>query len=129
MNFFLIVLIFIAAIGGLVFGDQVRAAFQGMTALGAIDFIMMFVLKAAVLAILSWCMYHLPEMVRPWLRLRRRALRQKHRNAALVSPTLRAPRLNKDALLLWMAGQLQRRFHSKSTTEAPAPDEARLRFE
>lgn len=129
MKFFLIVLIFIAAIGGLVFGDQVRAVFQGMTALGAIDFIMMFVLKAAVLAILSWCVYHLPKMVRPWLRLRQQAFRQKRRNAAPVPSTLRAPRLTKDALLLWMAGQLQRASPSKATTEAPAPDEARLRFE
>lgn len=124
----LIVLTFIAAIGGLVFYDRVLAFFHGMTPLGAIDFIMTFVLKAVVLSIISWLVYHLPELLRPWWRMVRPTLRRKHqRQGAPVRP--RAPRINKDALLAWMARQLQPRVNLKASTEAPPADEARLRFE
>lgn len=126
----LIVLTFIAAIGGLVFYDQVLAFFHGMTPLGAIDFIMTFVLKAVVLSIISWLVYHLPELLRPWWRMVRPSLRQKRQHQSQGAPVRpRAPRMNKDALLAWMARQLQPRVNSKASTEAPPADEARLRFE
>lgn len=124
----LIVLTFIAAIGGLVFYDQALAIFHGMTPLGAIDFIMTFVLKAVVLSIISWAIYHLPELLRPWWRILRPSLRRKRQGTAVRQSAPRAPRMNKDALLAWLANKIPQR-ESKGTTPAPPPEEARIRFE
>lgn len=136
MKFGLIVLAFIAALGGLVFQDQVAAALQGMTALDAIDFIMMFALKATVLAILSWAAYHAPKFIRPWLKLKRQAFRQKRQmmRRGVTPPSKPAvpyvPRLNKDAVLLWMVNQIQRQTKTGTPKPTPAGNEPPgIRFE
>jgi hypothetical protein len=95
---------------------------------------MTFAIKSVVLAILSWLMVHAPEFIRPWLKLRRQAFRQKQKmtRRGLESTALRAPRLNKDQALLWMANQLQRQTRTgtpKPTPAAAGNEPPSIRFE
>lgn len=79
MKFGLIVLTFIAAIGGLVFHDQVAGLFAGMTPLEALETIVTFVLHVAVTTIAAYVAYTLPEIAKPWVktfRWKRRAERR-----------------------------------------------------
>ncbi len=120
----LIFLVGLCTITALVFWRDVAAWITAMTPGEAVDFIMTFALKAVVLAILSWLMYHAPEFIRPWLKLRRQTFRQKQkmtrRGLGMQSTAPRAPRLNKDQALLWMANQLQR----QTSTGTPKPTSA-----
>lgn len=132
MKHILIVLTFIGVIGGLVFYDQVLAVFDGMTPLESLRMIWSFVLHAVVTTILGYAgLLAYREIVLPGLRM----LRQKRKTTrrGRIQPKAaapRAPRVNKDSLLVWLASQLQRReSKATATTEALSPDEARIRFE
>lgn len=131
----LIFLVGLCAVAALVFWRQVAAYFAAMTPFDAIDFIMTFVLKAVVLAILSWVGYHAPKFIRLWLRLKRQAFRQKQKMMRRgMTPSKPAsphvPRLNKDQVLYWMANQLQRQTKTGTPKSTPAGNEPPvIRFE
>lgn len=131
MKHILIVLTFIGVIGGLVFSDQVLALFQGMTPLESLRMVWSFVLHSAVTTILGYAgLLAYREIVLPGLRVLRQKRKTARRGRIQPKPAApRAPRMNKDAILYWLASQLPRR-ESKATTEAaPSPDEAQIRFE
>lgn len=126
----LIVLAFVAAIGGLVFADQVMSLFQGMTPLEMLQTLWTFVLHMAVTTALGYVVIGLPKIAQPWLRALRWKQKAVRRGRIQPKPAApRAPRMSKDVVLYWLANQLQRKHESKATTEAPPPDEARIRFE
>lgn len=130
----LIFLIGLCMIAALVFWREVVAFISAMTPGEAVEFIMTFTLKAVVLAILSWLMVHAPEFIRPWLKLRRQAFRQKQkmtrRGLGMQPATPHMPRLNKDQALLWMMNQLQRQPKTGTPKPTPAGNEPpTIRFE
>lgn len=121
----LIILIFIAAIGGLVFHDQVLAIFAGMTPLAALKLITDYVLHVAVVTIIGFMLFGLPEIVKPWMRLLRQKQRAQRRGRIPQRVTTpRAPRINKDQVLMWLASQLPKHEGKdmKSTNDAPPSD-------
>lgn len=139
MKHILIVLAFIAAIGGLVFYDQVAAVFSGMTPLEILKVIWSFILHAAMTTVIGYgVMLGYREIVLPGLRVFRlsstQALRWKRKavRRGRIQPkpsTPRAPRMNKDAVLYWLANQLQRKEKPARANQAGAgnePPEIRL---
>lgn len=132
MKHLLIVLAFIAGIGALVFYDQVLALVQGMTPLESLRMIWTFVLHAAVTAIVGYgVMLVYREIVLPGLAALRRKRTAGRRGRVQPKPvTPRAPRMNRDAVLYWLANQLQRKEKPAQANQAEAGNEPpAIRFE
>lgn len=106
----LIILLFVLGIGAAFYADDILAVFHGMGPLEALEFILNYVLHVAVVTIVAFLVFGLPEIVKPWMRVLRRKQRAIRRGElpSRAPSTPRMPRTNKDALLAWMAAQLAR---------------------
>lgn len=127
----LIVLTFIALIGGLVFHDQVLAIFAGMTPLAALKLITDYILHVAVVTVIGFVVFGLPEIVKPWLALlrrKRRSLRRGHAPAHTQQAAQRAPRTNKDAVLMWLAGRLAQMNKVPTPSQTPPADDVQFKL-
>jgi len=127
----LIVLTFIALIGGLVFHDQVLAIFAGMTPLAALKLITDYVLHVAVVTVIGLVVFGLPEIVKPWLALlrrKRRSLRRGHVPSHTQEAAPRAPRTNKDAALMWLASRLAQTNKAPTSSQTPSADDVQFKL-
>jgi hypothetical protein len=125
----LIVLTFVAAIGGLVFYDQVLALFAGMTPLAALKLITDYVLHVAIVTILGMVIFGLPEIVKPWLGLLRRKRRALRRGAPMrTEPVQRAPRINKDQVLMWLASRMTQTTKTPTPSQTPPADDVQFKL-
>lgn len=130
MNFKTIVLIFIALIGGLVFYDQVLALFAGMTPLAALKLITDYVLHVAIVTIIGMVVLGLPEIVKPWLGLLRRKRRSLRRGQPATHTTAapRTPRINKDAVLMWLASRMAQSNKTPTPSQTPSADDVQFKL-
>jgi len=130
MKQILIPLIFIAAIGGLVFHDQVLALFAGMTPLAALKLITDYVLHVAIVTIIGMVVLGLPEIVKPWLRMLRRKQRTTRRGQVsphhLAAP--RTPRINKDAVLTWLVSRMAKSEGKVQPSQTPPVDDVQFKL-
>ena len=124
----LIVLTFIALIGGLVFHDQVLAIFAGMTPLAALKLITDYVLHVAIVTIVGMMLFGLPEIIKPWLGMLRRKRRSLRRgqDTAHTTAAPRAPRTNKDAVLMWLASRMVQT--TKTPSQTPPVDDVQFKL-
>lgn len=124
----LIILLFVLGIGAAFYADDILAVFHGMGPLEALEFILNYVLHAAVVTIVAFVVMGLPTVLKPWLgllRRKRKALRRGELpNRAPLTP--RIPRLNKDALLAWLAGQMLKERHRRVPAQPQQSDDIRL---
>ena len=117
----LIIITFVLGIGAVLFADQVLAIFHGMSPLEAMRTIWTFVLHVAVTTILGYVVVGLPAIAKPWLRMFRQKRKATHRSMDVQkTATQRAPRINKDQVLLWLASQMTK---GKATTETRQPSD------
>jgi hypothetical protein len=117
----LIIITFVLGIGAVLFADQLLAIFHGMSPLQAMQMIWTFVLHVAVTTIVGYVVVGLPAIVKPWLRMFLRKRKATHRGMDVQkTATQRAPRINKDQVLLWMASQMTK---GKATTETRQPSD------
>jgi len=117
---FLILLVIVLVIGGIFFFDQVLAVFQGMSVLEAMQFIVQFVLHVAVVTILSYVAYTLPEIVKPWLkafRSRRRRARRQPTQKQSHTATPKGRLTNAQIMQLLMMSQQSGRTKARVTEE------------
>jgi hypothetical protein len=122
----MIVLGFVLGIGGILFFDEVLSIFAGMSVLEAMRTIWTFVLHVVVTTVLGYVVIGLSEIVKPWVRMLRRSGRAKNRvlrrgETAPRVPSSRAPRMNKDAIIAWLASQ-------KFSKVKPRQTENQIRF-
>ena len=124
----LIILLFVLGIGAAFYADEILAIFHGMSPLEALEFIFNYVLHAAVVTIVASLALGLPKLIQPWMRVlrrKRKALRRgEFPNRAPLTP--RTPRLNKDALLAWLAGQMLKERHRRVPAQPQQSDDIRL---
>lgn len=128
MKKMMVALLFIAAIGGLVYFDQVLAIFHGMTPLAALKMITDYVLHVAVVTIIGFVVFGLPEIVKPWLRMMRRKQRSVRRGQVVMPQAPRAPRMNKDAVLMWMASRMAQSDKAPRTVQTPPADDVNFKL-
>lgn len=125
----LIILLFVLGIGAAFYADDILAVFHGMGPLQALEFILNYVLHVAVVTIVAYTLFGLPHIVKPWLRMlsrKRKAMRRGGLPQRAVAP--RTPRMNKDAVLAWMAGQLARKQPTATRKPVQPQDDIRLDF-
>lgn len=124
----LIVLTFVGLIGGFLFADQIAAIFHGMTPLEALKMIMDYILHVAIVTIIGMVLFGLPEIIKPWMGLLRQKRRAMRRGAPVqTQPAQRAPRINKDHVLMWLASQMSRQGKQASET-SPQQDDIQIKF-
>lgn len=130
MKFATIILIFIAAIGGLVFYDQVLAIFNGMTPLAALKMITDYILHVAIVTIIGMVLFGLPEIIKPWLGLLRRKRRAMRRGQvpAHTMAAQRTPRINKDAVLMWLASRMAQTNKMPTPSQTPPADDVQFKL-
>lgn len=115
----MIVLAFVLGIGAILFADEVIAIFAGMSALEALRSIWTFFLHVAVTTVLGYVVFGLPEIVKPWVRMLKRSARAKKRAMRRGEVVLKAvsrprnTRINKDALIAWLASQNLKRVKTE----------------
>ncbi len=124
----LIVLVVVLVIGGLTFYEQVLAIFHGMTPLAALKMIMDYVLHVAVVTIIGFVIFGLPEIVKPWLRMTRHKQRAVRRGQMTMPQAPRAPRMNKDAVLMWMASRMAQSDKAPRTVQTPPADDVNFKL-
>lgn len=116
-----IILIFIAAIGGLVYYDQVLAIFANMTPLAALKMVTDYLLHVAVVTIVGFVVFGLPEIVKPWMRMLRRKQRAVRRGQVPAPAAPRTPRMNKDDVLMWLARRMAQSEKAPRAVQTPPP--------
>lgn len=138
---FTVVLIFIAAVGSLVFYDQVLSAFNGMSVIESIKVIWTFVLHVALGTVFAVILYQALELLDPLVKFSAKMLQRKRRNLrrgrftqkiqSPRQPHAGRPRIGKDQILYWMMSQLMKRTPSSTyrndRSEPPVPQN-RLKF-
>lgn len=127
----LIVLVVVLVIGGLTFFDQVLAIFHGLTVLEALEMIMNYVLHVAVVTVVGFVVFGLPEVVKPWLQMYRQSVRSKRRalrrRRGESMPSLpKSPRVNKDHVLMWLASRMSQAEKPRKTQAQQPADEPRF---
>ena len=109
-----VVLAFVLGIGAILFADEVIGIFAGMSALEALRTIWTFILHVAVTTVLGYVVVGGLEIVKPWVRMLKRSGRARNRavrrgEVAVKVTNPRAPRMNKDAIIAWLAAQKVRK--------------------
>ena len=66
-------------VGALIFWRDVIALFAGMTPLEALQQIANYLLHVTVVTVCVWAATTLPELVKPWVRMLRKAGRRRHK--------------------------------------------------
>jgi len=127
---FVIVLVIVLVIAAVIFYDQVLAIFQGMSALEAMQTILTFVLHVAVVTILSYVAFTLPEIVKPWLqalRWKRRSARRNRIQPQADGRRQKVSRLTNDQMLRLLMMQSMNKPR-RDVPASPSQDEIHLDF-
>jgi uncharacterized membrane protein YcjF (UPF0283 family) len=103
MKNFMIVLTIILLIAVVLFWREVWGIFAGMSVLEAMNTIVTFILHVAVATIAVYALTLIPEYVMPWLKvfkIKQRQARKARRHGRIPEPTVKAPRLNANSMLI-----------------------------
>jgi hypothetical protein len=95
--------------GAILFWDQVKTLFTGMTPLEAMQTIVQYILHVTVITIVGFLIFGLPEIVEPWIKMAKRYGKQSSRrwkggpNAHWQARTPKMPRLTQEQrFMLWL---------------------------
>jgi hypothetical protein len=103
MKNFMIVLTIILLIAVVLFWREVWGIFAGMSVLEAMNTIVTFILHVTVATIAVYALTLIPEYVMPWLKvfkIKQRQARKARRHGRIPEPTVKAPRLNANSMLI-----------------------------
>jgi hypothetical protein len=118
------VIVFVSGIGGMLFADQIAAVFRGLSPLESLRLIWTFVLHVTVTSVIGYAVVGASKVIQPWVRTMRKRRKALRRAPRVVGTAPRAPKVNKDQVLMWMASQLQGRKRQDAPNQPSAGHES-----
>jgi hypothetical protein len=113
----MIVLGLVLVAAAVLFWDQIMSAFAGMTPLEAMQTIVQYILHVTVITIFGFLIFGLPEIVKPWIEMLKRApKRWRSGPNAQWQKAPRMPKLTAEQRTLLLLQQLQNGRTPRQTT-------------
>lgn len=113
----MIVLGLVLVAAAVLFWDQIMSAFAGMTPLEAMQTIVQYILHVTVITIFGFLIFGLPEIVKPWIKMLKRApKRWRSGPNAQWQKAPRMPKLTAEQRTLLLLQQLQNGRMPRQTT-------------